>query len=96
MTESQFYQKLVDLYVGEELPQELMEELERVAQNHPGLAEDMRSLKDTVMALRSMPVPRFGEESFHRILFKLYGQGTDLEIQSPSPTYLQYQLPMTG
>ncbi len=96
MNQSEMYQKLVDMYAGNELPEELMEELETAAFGDAELAREMRSLRVTVNALKAVQTPPFGEETFHRILFKLYAAGADPEIHSPSPALLQYQLPMSG
>jgi hypothetical protein len=89
------YRKLVDLYAGEELPQELAKEMEEAAQRDPQLYQDMTSLRSTVETLRADQVP-FTEESYQRILMKLYAKGGHLVTQAPEPKYLQYQLPMSG
>ncbi|MEQ1933382.1 MAG: hypothetical protein ABL962_05825, partial [Fimbriimonadaceae bacterium] len=60
MTET--YRKLVDLYAGHELTDELNEELESAANADPELAADMASLRLTVDALQSTPEPEFTEE----------------------------------
>ncbi len=96
MTQPDLYQKLVDLYTGDELPEELTEELETAAFTNPEIANEMRTLRATYRELKALPVPRFGEESFHRILLKLYAGGADLEMLSPTPAFMQYQLPMSG
>jgi len=97
MTENELYSKLVDLYAADELSEELTDELHTAALTNPELSHDMLSLKTTVQALRSSPEePEFTEESFQRILMKLYTQGVELKIASPEPTYIQYRLPMPG
>jgi hypothetical protein len=89
------YRKLVDLYAGEELPQELTLEMEEAAKSDPQLYQDMTSLRSTVETLRADEVP-FTEESYQRVLMKLYARGGHLQAHSPEPKYLQYQLPMSG
>ncbi|MBI1333217.1 MAG: hypothetical protein JST12_06225 [Armatimonadetes bacterium] len=89
------YRKLVDLYAGNELPEELNDELEEAAKTDPSLHQDMTSLRQTVDILRSDDFT-FTEESYQRILMKLYARGGHLQTQSPEPRHLQYQLPMSG
>lgn len=96
MKQKDLYAKLVDLYAGHELPEELTEELETASFTDPELAHDMRTLRQTVQALRDLPAPRFGEESFHRILFRMYALGAEPRLDSPTPLCFQYQLPMSG
>lgn len=90
------YQKLVDLYAGDELPTELKDELESAAQNDPALKHDMQSLKTTVDALRSLPEPAFGEESFQRILLRMYTKGADIDVRQPANDIWQLNLPLSG
>jgi len=90
----EFYDKLVDLYAGGDLPEELNEDLQRAAMSDPSLAQDMVSLKFTVDSLRQTPVPVLTEESDYRILLKLQLQGADVQRRSPSPGYWQYHLPI--
>jgi len=90
------YRKLVDLYAGGELPAELESEMEAAARQDPALAQDMKSMKRTVWEIQSMPQPEFTEESYQRILMKVYAKGVALQTQSPVPSHLQYQLPMQG
>jgi anti-sigma factor RsiW len=73
MTET--YKKLVDLYAGHELTDELNAELESASLADPELAADMASLRLTVDALQSTPEPEFTEESYQRILMKVYARG---------------------
>lgn len=89
-----FYKKLVDLYAGGELTEELQEELESNAFRDPDLSYEMTTLKKTVELMKSMPDPTFTEESYQRILMKLYARGVDLEPKSPDPAHLQYSLPI--
>lgn len=92
----ELYTKLVDLYAGRELPAELEDEMIVAAGNDPDLASDMLSLRTTVDALQDDPGPEFTEESFQRILMKLYARGVDIQTKAPSPAHLQYQLPIQG
>jgi anti-sigma factor RsiW len=94
MTET--YRKLVDLYAGHELTDELNEELESAAHADPELAADMASLRLTVDALQSTPEPEFTEESYQRILMKVYARGVEMQQRSPDPAHLQYYLPIQG
>lgn len=90
------YEKLVDLYAGEDLPQELMDELEAAAKLDPALSQEMASLKGTVQALKNAPAPEFTQETFHRILMRMYTKGAIAEPLSPEPTHLQLRLPLSG
>jgi anti-sigma factor RsiW len=90
------YRKLVDLYGGGELPSELEEELEAAAFGDPSLNHDMTTLRRTVDMLKNTPAPEFTEESYQRILMKLYARGAAIQPQSPEPAHLQYHLPMQG
>ncbi len=92
----EMYQKLVDLYAGDELPVELMEELEQAAFTDPELSHDMQTMSATVRALRTTPAPEFTNESFHRILMKMYQKGAVANPISPEPSHLQLRLPMSG
>lgn len=89
------YRKLVDLYAGSELPEELNNELEEAAKTDPSLMQDMTSLRQTVETLQNDEFV-FTEESYQRILMKLYAKGGHLQTQSPEPNHFQYQLPMSG
>jgi len=88
------YRKLVDLYAGGELTEELEDELESAAFQDPDLSYEMTTLRKTVDVIRNMPEPSFTEESYQRILMKLYARGADLQIESPHPSHLQYSLPI--
>lgn len=94
MNDSRLYRQLVDLYAGEELPAELEDSLEAAAFNDPELSHDMATLRRTVQLVRSLPAPEFTEESFQRILMKLYARGALPRTESPNPPYLQFQLPL--
>lgn len=89
------YKKLVDLYAGNELPEELAHEMEQAAETDPDLKHDMTSLRQTVETLQNDDF-NFTEESYQRVLMKLYAKGGHLQTQSPDPRHLQYQLPMSG
>lgn len=89
------YRKLVDLYAGNELPEDLTQEMEMAAETDPDLKQDMTSLRQTVETLQSDEID-FTEESYQRVLMKLYARGGHLQTQSPDPRHLQYQLPMSG
>jgi hypothetical protein len=89
-----FYQKLVDLYAGGELTEELQEELEANAFLDPDLSYEMTTLKRTVQMIQGSPEPNFTEESYQRILMKLYARGVDLQHKTPTPVHLQYSLPI--
>lgn len=90
------YSRLVDLYAGRELPDDVEREMEREAAKDPALYADMTSLRDTVDHVRSIPGPDFTEESYQRILMKLYARGAEFQPKAPAPTHLQYQLPIQG
>jgi len=89
-----FYQKLVDLYAGGELTEELEDELEGEAFHNPDLSYELTTMKRTVDMMRNMPDPGFTEESYQRVLMKLYARGVDLQTKGPTPSHLQYQLPI--
>ncbi len=90
------YNKLVDLYAGRELTEELEQDMNRAAMTDAQLRHEMVSLRETVDALRSIPEPEFTEESNQRILMKLYARGLELQQRSPEPAHLQYHLPIQG
>ena len=90
------YKKLVDLYVGDELPEEIMEDLEARAMNDPELSHDMYTLRKALQALRENDDIRLTEESSQRILTKMRTAGARVEQNSPDPAHLQYHLPMHG
>jgi len=90
------YKKLVDLYASRELTEELDRELETAAMADPQLKAEMVALRKTVDSLRDLPEPEFTEESYQRILMKVYARGIEMQKQSPDPVHLQYHLPMQG
>lgn len=93
---SEFYSKLVDMYAGRELSEELENEMQTVAFSDPALSYEMATLRHTVDALRSLDRPEFTEESYQRVLMRLYARGVDMQPKSPTPSHLQYHLPMQG
>lgn len=96
MNEHELYGKLVDLYAGDELPTELKDELESAAYGDPELSHEMATLRRTVELVREIPAPEFTEESFHRILMRLYSRGVPAQPAAPAPSHLQYRLPISG
>ncbi len=96
MKENNLYHKLVDLYAGDELPQELMDELNAAAQTDKELAFQMQTLKSTVDQLSKLESPRMSEESFQRVLIKLYAAGVEPKTRSSEPVIFQHQLPIQG
>lgn len=93
---TELYEKLVDLYAGDELSQELMDELETAAFSNPALSHDMHTLRTTVLQLRSLDAPQFTEESYQRVMMKIGAKGGVMESKSPTPTHWQYRLPIAG
>lgn len=68
---SSFYQKLVDLYAGEELPEELTLEMEKAAKDDEGLRNDMNSLRLTVHALQHSKTEGMTEVCYQRVLRRI-------------------------
>jgi hypothetical protein len=93
---SEFYAKLVDMYAGRELSEELENEMQMAAFGDQALSHDMTTLRHTVDALRSTSGPEFTEESYQRVLMKLYARGVDVKPKAPTPSHLQYHLPIQG
>ena len=75
---NEFHKKLVDLYASGELTEELTDEMEQAAMSDPALAHEMFTLRTTVEALQSSPVPEMTEESDYRILLKMQIQGAEV------------------
>jgi hypothetical protein len=90
------YDKLVDMYAGQELAEDLNAELEAAASTNPALKSDMTSLRATVTRLQSDDDGAYTDETHARILMKLYARAGELQTGAPEPIYLQYQLPMSG
>lgn len=93
---TEFYKKLVDLYAGRELPSELEDKIEMAAYNDAELSHDMSTLRKTVDALHADAGPLMTEESYQRILMKLYAHGIDPKPKAPTPSHFQYNLPIQG
>ena len=93
---NELYRKLVDLYAGSELPEDLEREMEQAATQDESLAYEMKSLRNTVETLHALPAPEFTEESCQRILMRLYARGAEIQQKAPEPAHLQYFLPMQG
>ncbi|MBS1705798.1 MAG: hypothetical protein JST40_07985 [Armatimonadetes bacterium] len=90
------YNKLVDLYAGDELPEELTEELVGESFKNTDLRHDMVSLKETVNILRTDPGAEFTDETFNRILMRMYTKGLEVKTRTPEPDHLQLKLPLSG
>ena len=88
--------KLVDLYAERDLPSELEAQMELAAEADPLMKAEMSSLRQTVDLLQQDPGPTFNEETYQRILMKLYARGAAIEPKAPAPAYLQYHLPIQG
>lgn len=89
---SDFYNKLVDLYAGGELTEELTDEMEKASMSDPSLAQDMYTLRKTVDTLHSLPGADLTEESDYRILLKMQIQGAEVRRRSPETSHWQYHL----
>jgi anti-sigma factor RsiW len=90
------YRKLVDLYAGDELPEELKDELESAALTDQALAADMQTLRGLVRNLQESPKPELTEEASQRILMRIRARGVEIDTRSPEPSHLQYALPIQG
>ena len=90
------HKKLIDLYAGRELTDELDNDLEAAAAADPEMHYEMASLRQTIDALKAMPAPEFTEESYQRVLLKMYARGVEVQPRSPDPVHLQYHLPIQG
>jgi hypothetical protein len=93
---SEFYNKLVDLYAARELTEELEEVMDAQAYQDPALRREMQTLRETVDLLKSEPAPEFTEESYQRVLMKVYARGGEIQTRLPEPLHLQYHLPIQG
>ena len=93
---SELYRKLVDVYAERELPLELEDQMEMAAFNDPELAHEMSTLRKTVDLLHRHRGADFTEETYQRILMKLYARGAEIEPKAKTPAHLQYQLPIQG
>ncbi len=83
---NELMRQLVDLYAGDELDQEARTALEQEALGDAELAREMFTLKTAVEHLRSLEQPQMGEESFQRVLMRLYKSGA--QPQSSARTRL--------
>lgn len=90
------YRKLVDVYADQSLSEEMVRELDTIAETDPDLRRDIDSLVQTVQALRNPPALPGVEESLQRVLIKMYARGVDTRPKAPEPLHLQYQLPISG
>lgn len=93
---NELMRQLVDLYAGDELDQEARTALEQEALGDAELAREMFTLKTAVEHLRSLEQPQMGEESFQRVLMRLYKSGAQPQNSAPEPGFWQYRLPMQG
>lgn len=93
---NEIYKKLVDMYAGDELTEELMGEMDARAITDPELSHDMFTLKKTLELVRQFDDVRLTEESSQRILLKMRTRGAAVEQNSPDPMHLQYHLPIQG
>lgn len=93
---SEFHRKLIDLYAGRELPEELENHLEMAAFADAELNHDMTTLRRTVDLLQRSDDVEFTEESYQRVLMKLYARGAEIQPKAKDPIHLQYHLPMQG
>lgn len=87
-------QRLVDLYAGDELPEELERDLEELAADDADLRQDMDRLRGVVALLRAHPPARYTEETEQRILLKLAMAGASIEAADATPSHWQYPLPI--
>ncbi len=87
-----FYHKLVDMYAGEELTEELTAEMDEAAAHDPALRLDMDSLRRTVRVLKTLPEPEMTEVCTQRILRKIL-DGAEVPVEFVDPVVLrQYRL----
>ncbi|MBX3112904.1 MAG: hypothetical protein KF857_12970 [Fimbriimonadaceae bacterium] len=87
-----FYQKLVDMYAGNELTEELVAEMDAAATADPDLRHDMASLSLTVDVLRSLPGPELTDVCTQRILRRIL-DGADIPAEIADPAAIrQYRL----
>lgn len=97
MNETELYQKLVDMYAGEELPQELMDELESAALSDSKLAWEMQTMRSTVQRLRSLPGPDDVQASLENVIRRLRQEGVEIaDDGEPRVYHLQHYLPISG
>jgi len=75
---------------------DLDDEMQSAAQNDAELAYEMNSLRSAVDILKNDNSVAFTEESYQRVLMKVYAKGGELQTRTQPPAHLQYQLPMQG
>ncbi|MCW5937478.1 MAG: hypothetical protein KIT11_09250 [Fimbriimonadaceae bacterium] len=90
----EFYKRLVDLYAGNELTEELTAEMEQAAMSDPDLAADMFAMKKTVETIQGLPQPEMTAESDVRIRLLMRMRGAEVQETAPSPSFWQYHLPI--
>jgi len=90
----EMHKKLVDLYAGHDLPAELEDAMEIAAFSDADLSHDMSTLRRTVDLLQSTPKPEHTDESYQRILMKIYMRGGEMQPKRQDPVHIQYQLPI--
>jgi len=90
------FKKLVDLYAGHELSSELEQEMESAAAEDSSMMVELTTMRNTVDTLQGDSGPEFTEESYQRILMKLYARGAAIQPKAPAPAHLQYHLPIQG
>lgn len=94
---STFYNKLVDLYAGRELSEELENELHDAAQSDRLLAQEMATLRQTVQQLQTLPGENYNDDTEYRIQMKISAWSeTDILAKQESDDTWQYRLPMEG
>ena len=93
---NELYNKLVDMYAGRELPAELEDQMELAAAGDPALNHEMTTLRRVVDTLHEINDVEYTEESYHRVLMKLYARGAEVHTQAPTPSHFQYNLPLQG
>jgi len=87
-----FYQKLVDMYAGDELTEELVAEMDTAAATDAGLKLEMDSLKRTVRVLKLLPEAELTDVCAQRILRKIL-DGAEIPAEIADPAALrQYRL----
>ena len=89
-----FYQKLVDLYAADELPEELTLEIEAAAKDDPALRNDMTSLKLTVQALQSSKTEGMTDVCYQRVLRRIMDEANLPEQRQVDND--QYRLNLSG
>ena len=94
--EQTFLKKLIEVYVGGDLGDETGGSLRQMVMGDPILEKDLLEMEMTYEQLKGIPAPEFTEESYQRILMKVYTRGGEMQVQTPTPSHLQYHLPLQG